>query len=196
MRKHLHTTATRALTLGIMLCVGALALTHTPLISHDLEAESIQLQGRPPFTERATSLNLDQTWIVSAEEAKALINQGATLLDARGNQWFGLHRLPGSRSVQWQDFSSPNTAQKGTLLDNKMVLTQKLRQLGISHSRPVVVFANPQRGWGEEGRLVWMLRTLGHQQAVIVDGGYPALVAANLDPIPEPLPGDFVIQKI
>ncbi len=175
--------------------MGAIALIHSPLIRHTSEAESIQLANQTPFTERAAALNLDQTWIVSAEEAKILVDQGATLLDARGHQWLGWQHLPGSKSVQWQTFSPQTTTQKGTLLKDNTVLTQKLRQLGISNHRPVVVFANPKRGWGEDGRIVWMLRTLGHPKAVIVDGGYPALVAANLKSRPEPPPGNFVIQR-
>lgn len=179
----------RAVALGIVLFVGAIALTHTVVTRSQT--------GLPQtvYIQRTQPLQLEQTWIVSAPEAKTLIEQGATLLDARGNQWFGINRLPGSVSVRWQDFSPQPKPQKGNLLDSDSVLAQKLRKLGISPNRPVVVFANPPHGWGEDGRIVWMLRTLGHQQAVMVDGGYAALAPENLSPSDPPKMGHFAIQR-
>ncbi|MEL6333489.1 MAG: rhodanese-like domain-containing protein, partial [Cyanobacteria bacterium J06626_26] len=64
--------------------------------------------------------------------------------------------------------------------------------------KPVVVFADPPGGWGEDGRIVWMLRTLGHSQVVMVDGGFDALVAAGVSGQQGkhvPTPGDFVVDR-
>lgn len=179
----------RACALAIVVFVGAIALTHTAITSP--QADSSQTL----YTLRNQPANLEQTWIISASEAKTLIDQGATILDARGNQWLGFRRLPGSVSVRWQDFSPQNKIQKGNLLDSNAALTQKLRKLGISEDRPVVVFANPPHGWGEEGRIVWMLRSLGHQQAVMVDGGYSALAPLSLTVPDTSKSGDFEIQR-
>ena len=174
--------------------MSAIALTNLSVISRSPEAESPQVASQP-FTDRDTPLNFDQTWIVSATAANTLIDQGATVLDVRSNRWLGLERLPGSVPVSWPDFSPNHATRKGNLLDKPSVLTQKLRKLGIANDRPVVVFADPQQGWGEDGRLVWMLRTLGHRQVVMVDGGYAALVATHPNPNPNPPPGDFVIHR-
>lgn len=147
---------------------------------------------------------LEQRWIVSAPEAKQLLEQGATLLDARGNRLGnGLfsRRLEGAINVNWRDFSQQSSnSVRGNLLTDEAQLTQQLQTLGISNDKPVIVFANPPSGWGEDGRIVWMLRTLGHSQAVMVDGGFQALVAENV-PIQqgratEPTPGDFVVNRI
>jgi Rhodanese-related sulfurtransferase len=55
------------------------------------------------------------------------------------------------------------------------------------------------KGWGEDGRIVWMLRTLGHEKAVFVDGGYPALIKAGINRVKAannpPQTGDFVISR-
>ena len=185
----LHPPIVFRVVLGAVLFVGAIAITHTAITRPQIDA------SQPAYTQRTAPFNLEQTWIVSATEAKTLIDQGATLLDARGNKWFGLHQVPGSVPVSWPAFSPKNKTQKGNLLESNAVLTQTLQKLGISKNRPVVVFANPSQGWGEEGRIVWMLRTLGHQQAVIVDGGYAALAQKNLDPPSNPPPGDFLVQK-
>lgn len=189
MRNPVSAKVIRAAVLGIVLFVGAIAFTHTSITT------SRTSSPQAAYTLRSQPPKLEQTWVVSAAEAKALVDQGATLLDARGNQWFGFHRLPGSVPVRWQDFSPSNPVRKGTLLESDAVLNQKLQKLGVSQGRPVVVFANPPQGWGEEGRVVWMLRSLGHQQAVMVDGGYSALEPLNL-PVPDGLqPGDFESQR-
>ncbi len=135
-------------------------------------------------------------WIVSASEAKQLIEQGATLLDTRK---LALTRLQTSLYVDWRQFSHQNAVTRGRLLDQEALLTQRLQAIGISQDKPVVVFANPPSGWGEDGRIVWMLRTLGHSHVVMVDGGFNALLDAGV-PVQQGRnnaldPGDFVIKR-
>lgn len=140
--------------------------------------------------------SLEQRWIVSATEAKQLIEQGATLLDTRK---LALKRPQGAIYVDWRQFSPQEPATRGKLLDQEDVLTQRLQAMGISKQTPVVVFANPPAGWGEDGRIVWMLRTLGHSQVVMVDGGFEALVDVGV-PMQQgttnaPEMGDFVVER-
>ena len=59
----------------------------------------------------------------------------------------------------------------------------------------MIVAGDPATGWGENGRIVWMLRTLGHTQAVLVDGGYSALVAVESSRIKQQNKGNFVVEK-
>ena len=129
------------------------------------------------LSERSPVLRESQ-WIVSPSEAMALIEQGATVLDAQGNK-LGVKRLRGAVPVSWKQFTQKTAHHRGKLIEDEHQLTQQLQDLGISQNRPVVVFANPPHGWGEDGRIVWMLRTLGHSRAVMVDGGINALLAAG-----------------
>jgi len=138
-------------------------------------------------------------WVVSAAQAKQLIEQGATILDSRHLLAWLIGHVPGAVHVSWQQFSQQQSPHKGKLIENLEVLEQKLRNLGIFNSKPVIVIGNPahQCNFGEEGRVVWMLRTLGHQSAAFVDGGYTALTEAGLPitlDLPQPIPGDFVIK--
>jgi thiosulfate/3-mercaptopyruvate sulfurtransferase len=138
-------------------------------------------------------------WVVSPATAIQLIQQGATLLDARSAELQADGILKGSIPVNWTEFTQPEAANSGKLLADDALLTEKLQGLGVFQGRPVVV-ADPLRGWGEDGWIVWMLRSLGHPQAVMVDGGYPALVKEGA-PTPaqrsadEPQRGDFVVQR-
>ncbi|MGB7522544.1 MAG: rhodanese-like domain-containing protein [Spirulinaceae cyanobacterium] len=131
------------------------------------------------ITDHSANLDWENQWIVSGEQAKIIVDQRAVLLDARS---FSLlkGKIMGAKQINWQNFSQPSHPHRGKLLEDEQVLTQKLQRLGINQDNPVVVFGNLLKGWGEEGRIVWMLRTMGHNQAVLVDGGYQALLAAGV----------------
>ncbi len=142
--------------------------------------------------------NLSQRWIVNGQQAIQLIQQGATVLDTRSIKGRLAGTLPGSHVVAWQDFSQSQAPHRGKLILQDQILTEKLQSLGVFKNQPVVVVGDPKTGWGEDGRIVWMLRTLGHDQAVLVDGGYPA-IAGQLEGINrEPhstQTGDFVVHR-
>ncbi|MEN9260402.1 MAG: rhodanese-like domain-containing protein [Thermostichus sp. HHBFW_bins_43] len=139
-----------------------------------------------------------QEWVVGPETARQLIEQGATLLDTRSAKLQAAGILTGSIPVTWGEFSQSEAPNNGKLLADDALLTEKLQAIGVFQERPVVVVADPLQGWGEDGRIVWMLRSLGHQQAVMVDGGYPALVELGVPTttqLIEPQRGDFVVQR-
>ncbi|MBK9061639.1 MAG: sulfurtransferase [Acidobacteria bacterium] len=128
------------------------------------------------------------------------------VLDARDRRAFEAGRVPGSRNVDWRDFSAVRPggfaylfrgSSRWGLLADDAKLAPKLRALGLSASRPVVVVGGAG-GWGEEGRIGWMLLALGARDVALLDGGFPAwekLERARLERGPErgaaPPPGDF-----
>jgi len=138
-------------------------------------------------------------WVVSATQAKQLIEQGATILDSRNLLAWMIGHVPGAVHVSWKQFSQQQSAHKGKLIENPEILEQKLRNLGVFNAKPVIVIGNPAEpcNFGEEGRIVWMLRSLGHQSVAFVDGGHTALIQAGF-PITldftQPIPGDFVVK--
>lgn len=133
--------------------------------------------------------------------AKQLIEAGATVLDVRSQISYLCGHAPSAVRVTWQQFSQRESPHKGKLLDNSEVLEQELRQLGISNELPVIVVGNPQQRWhfGEEGRIVWMLHTLGHLQAAFVDGGQEALVKVGVPSVwgisHAKVEGNFQLQR-
>jgi len=123
-----------------------------------------------------------QQWIVNATIAKQLIESGATIIDVRSKISWRFGHIPNASCVNWQQFSQKTPPYKGKLLEDAQVLEQLLRQQGISNNKPVIVIGNPTHPlyFGEDGRIVWMLHTLGHSQAAFVDGGQRALVKAGM----------------
>lgn len=126
-------------------------------------------------------------WILNPQAARDWIQAGATVWDARDEKD---EELPGSHTVSWPMFSvisqDPESPQAGLLLADDAYLSTLLSYLGVRADRPLVVVGSPPG----DGRLVWMLRTLGHAQAAFVDGGY-------LGPIPpiDPQRGSFQVRR-
>ncbi len=166
------------LLLSIML-IGCRGVSEQLPSSSKTEA-SVTL-AQPPI-----SVDFTTQWVITATEARSLLSTGATLLDAREQRIpknpLKSYSLEGAITVTWQQFSEPQAPQRGNLLQDQAELGKRLRAVGIDRDRPVIVFGDPSQGWGEEGRIVWMLRSLGHQQVVLVDGGYDALQAVGLSP--------------
>jgi thiosulfate/3-mercaptopyruvate sulfurtransferase len=120
----------------------------------------------------------------AASLAAALAAPAAPLvLDARDRRTFEAGHVPGSRPVDWRDFSEVRpggltfvfggSARWGLLSASLPGLGAKLRRLGVAASRPAVVVGSPE-GWGEEGRIAWMLLYLGVEDVALLDGGFPA----------------------
>ncbi len=139
-------------------------------------------------------------WVVSAEQAKQLIEKGATILDPRNVLIWLTGHIPNAAHISWKSFSQKQSYQKGKLIEQSEILEQKLRKLSVFNTKPVIVIGNPSFpcNFGEEGRIVWMLRTLGHQFAAFVDGGEMALTQIGFPitlEITKPIYGDFVIKQ-
>jgi thiosulfate/3-mercaptopyruvate sulfurtransferase len=141
----------------------------------------------------------DSDWIVSASEAKQLIeDKDALVLDTRGESAWKKSHVAGSQPVAWRDFSQSGEVHGGKLIASDATLTKRLQALGVSSSRPVLVAGNPPKNWGEDGRIVWMLRTLGHERASLVDGGVAALERAGVSMTDERADverGDFEVSR-
>ncbi len=135
-------------------------------------------------------------WVIDAAKARELLAGGAVLLDTRGQDLKDERPVAGAVPVVWQDFTNADLPNKGQLLADDAVLTEKLRALGISTAVPVVAIADSAKGWGEDGRIVWTLRTLGHENTFLVDGGVEALLAeGDLALKPVAVPGDFTVAR-
>lgn len=146
----------------------------------------------------AATVNYERDWVVTPRAAYELIEQGALVLDARGEDLKKKQPpLANAVPVIWQDLAEPNLPTKGRLISDPNVLNKKLQALGVSRNRPIVVVADPVNGWGEDGRIAWALRTFGHGKVVIADGGLPAIQKEGTPHIqPAKVPGDFAVSSV
>ena len=121
-------------------------------------------------------------YFITAEELNDSLGD-VIVWDARPAAEYEAGHIPGAVSGPWQSFANMEgkAGDKGrTVLFEPDVIAQKLGALGMDFSKPVVVYADPN-GWGDDGRIVWMLRMAGFENTLMLDGGYPYWVAQGYD---------------
>ncbi len=137
-----------------------------------LIAPSVERHARrspAPMTERT---------FISVATLRSAARDAFTLLDARSASAYNRGHIPGAVRISWLDYRD-SWGRTGRLPEDLGKLAKRLAALGISSSRAVVVYGDAHEGWGEEGRIAWMLRYLGHTQVHVLDGGYAAWQAAE-----------------
>ena len=144
--------------------------------------------------------------VVDAAEAARRI-PGVVVLDARTAKEFAAGHLPGAQPVDWRDWTLEkpgllnavfgDPARWGKVPPPDQRLESRLRALGLSNAKPVLVVGAPG-GWGEEGRIAWNLLYWGAAEVWLLDGGFPSWRADPARPVESaaaraPSPGDFVL---
>lgn len=100
---------------------------------------------------------------------EVLVRERPAVLDARGGQAQAPY-LPGARTIDWRSYRD-GWLLVGRLTDNMDRLQRAFEERGVDADRPVLVYGAMGQGWGEEGRIWWMLTYLGHREVRILDGG-------------------------
>lgn len=125
------------------------------------------------------------------------------ILDARAAADYGLGHIPGALNVKWQQFATVDVGNPGDaswgVLKPAAELGALLGSLGIDATKEVVVYAGAPTGWGEDGRIVWMLRMAGVAKARILDGGFAAWRAGGYavsTAASTPIPVDFPLTSL
>ena len=125
--------------------------------------------------------------------AAHVIADGATVLDARDAGDYRAGHLPHAVRIDWKDFRD-GWGRTGRMSDDDRALAAKLSALGVDDRRAVVVYGKGRDGFGEEGRIAWMLAYLGHPRVVLLDGGYAAWHGERGDDA-KPAAGTFTVRR-
>lgn len=104
-------------------------------------------------------------------------NENIIIVDARDYSTAYIQgHIPSAISTQWQFFANTSVQTTevgfGELLSASEI-AEKIAGLGISAKDTVIVYAAANVGWGEAGRITWMLQMAGIE-AKILDGGINA----------------------
>lgn len=119
--------------------------------------------------------------LIEGASLRALLDatpERVTVLDARSAREYGRGHVPGAVHIEWTDYRE-GWGRTGRLPENVQTLARRLGARGIDDVRPVVVYGAARDGWGEEGRIAWMLHCLGHRDVRVLDGGIAAWRAAG-----------------
>ncbi len=130
-------------------------------------------------------IGFDRKWLLSVDEARAVIAEGAVVFDARNAALRAQAPIRNAEVLAAADLAGSDDE-----------VTTRLRNLGLNRNEPAIVLGDPAHGLGEDAALVLALRSLGHQRVAMVDGGLPALIAAGLPTIQPPFGlGNFEISR-
>ncbi len=134
---------------------------------------------------KAESENFGTVEIIDVKELAKIINQ-VLIVDARQSKFIDGH-IPNSQNMDWENWTEEKPGLTNAIFGHPekwgRVITGdqvqiRLRQLGLSHTKKIVVVGDPS-GWGEDGRIAWNLLYWGTEHVALLDGGYPAWVKAG-----------------
>lgn len=143
-------------------------------------------------------------FIISAQEAKEKIgDENVIFVDGRGQDLAKKGTIEGAVVTDWMALSTCQEGEAGDekwgLVPEPKELSVRLSQLGIDQKKEIIVLGEPEKGWGEDGRILWELREAGCENIKIVDGGLSAMkdigVEAKAQPT-TPAPSDFSIYQL
>jgi thiosulfate/3-mercaptopyruvate sulfurtransferase len=130
----------------------------------------------------------DKSFTVEVDWLSRKLKAGATdllILDARPPADYAKGHIPGAVNVKWQDFSdvtstTPGNPGWGAVLPPAL-LSAKLSAIGVTDSKTIVVYAGAPGGWGDDGRITWVLRMAGIAGARMLNGGFEFWKAQKYD---------------
>ncbi len=123
------------------------------------------------------------------------------VLDARTAQAYRAGHIPGAFNTWWEDLADTSASPKEPNFGNvlpKEKLARIFGSLGIDQKTKVVVYADAKNGWGEDGRIVWMLRMAGVSDSMMLNGGMQAWQAEGFpvtQSVPTASPKPFTIDR-
>ncbi|MFC7545506.1 sulfurtransferase [Plantactinospora sp. GCM10030261] len=155
--------------------------------SDDLLVTPVDLADRLS-SERPPTL-LDVRW-------RLTVSRDADRVGPTGRDDYQAGHLPGAVFLDLDhDLCGPPGPAGRHPLPDPTELQRVLRAAGVAGNRPVVVYDDgdglaASRAW-------WTLRWAGHPAVRVLDGGYPAWLAAGLPvtaELPDPAPGDLTVR--
>ncbi|BAY27794.1 rhodanese domain-containing protein [Calothrix sp. NIES-2100] len=113
-----------------------------------------------------------------------------------GRQQYQLSHIEGSYYLDLNQHLSSPVAEHGGRhpLPNPLDLARKLAEIGVNYQKTLVVAYDDSR-FAFAARLWWLLQYLGHEQVVVLDGGFAGWQKAGYpvtNIIPQPQTANFV----
>ena len=104
------------------------------------------------------------------------------VIDCRDDKSYAAGHIEGAINLPWQPLTSAAKGAAGdpdwaTLLQ-PADMAKVLGAAGVDTSKTIVLYADPT-GWGEDGRVMWSLASVGITNTRLLDGGFPYWEAAG-----------------
>ncbi len=125
----------------------------------------------PYFAVHSKNIKFKPT--LSSAELMNLDLQSRLIIDTRSAWSYFLGHIPGAvRIPGWLKFTEKFNGISGLLIRNPYWIAEKLRSLGVSKHKVLVVYGDSSDPWRTDGRFFWMFHYYGFDNVAILDGGY------------------------
>lgn len=166
--------------------------------TEEVQAEETQAEEEMSAEEKAFN-----TYFVAAEWlASHKGDEGVVVIDTRGQEAYDKGHIEGSVPVAWQGLSNMGVefaADGWGALKDAAGMSEALSALGLTKDSTVIVYADTQNGWGEDGRIKWTLEAAGIENVRMLDGGLNGWKSAGYDLTKEATvveASDFVVESM
>ena len=152
---------------------------------------------------KAIDSNLGTVEIIDSSKLLKVLSE-VLVIDARQTHFNDGH-IPNSQNMDWENWTEEKPSFTNAFLGDSSkwgrtlaenTIQNRLRQLGLSHSKLIVVVGAGKSSWGEEGRVAWNLLYWGAKHVALLDGGYPDWLNKGYPiqkgPAISTKPGDFI----
>lgn len=182
--------------------IATLSMTLMAGCTKTEEVTAQAVEENQPVDETEVAVEEDGIFISVASLQNAMASDDIILLDARGKDAYDGGHIADALAISWQELSSMSadfaTPTWGSVVD-PIALGETLGGLGIDGSKPVVIYADTEKGWGEDGRVYWTLKMAGIEDVRMLDGGinvWNDASAGLTTEASEATPVDFEIQAL
>ncbi len=103
---------------------------------------------------------------------------GYVQLDARSGDAYALGHVPGALPVPWDKLTVYSEDGRWDEAERDAA-ADWLAAVGVSAQGPYLVYGDAVNDYGGDGFLYWVLRHLGVDDVQVLDGGFPAWIAAG-----------------
>jgi thiosulfate/3-mercaptopyruvate sulfurtransferase len=167
---------TKGIRSGLMTIIMRMA-GYTKAVNYDASFYDWAGDASAPVTAYTDPSYLTFAGVLNSTLASTIV------LDARPATDYAAGHIPGAINVAWQTFATVSSGSPGDagwgVLKPAAEIGALVAGLGIDGNKNVVVYAGAPTGWGEDGRIVWMLRMAGIGKAQILNGGYRAWISGG-----------------
>mmetsp|Transcript_72256 Transcript_72256/g.200423 ORF Transcript_72256/g.200423 Transcript_72256/m.200423 type:complete len:738 (+) Transcript_72256:61-2274(+) len=175
--------------LAYCLCFGALFFAFDSDYPYFLGVRRSEQVDDVPL---ATLIGVEGRYMIRPQELKVNL-ENYDVLDARANYEVSFGVIPGAIVAPWVALAEGGAPRDGrkSILRSPAEVVADFRAVGVNGTRPIAVYGDWDKGWGEEGRLFWTLEYFGigdHDKGIFcLEGGTQAWRSAGLSMEPPAL---------
>lgn len=127
-------------------------------------------------------------YLISPSEALALQEKGALLIDVRDADDYKQQHVSGAISIP-QIFYHLSTTTDAELTQSKLVFEELFQRAGVEQDTTIILYEDGMASrFGGSFRGWWWLNYFGHENALVLDGGFEAWKAQGLPTDDEAVP--------